>query len=233
MASRKPVKGNGPRPARKARARKPAAKKPVARQFTDAQKVAFCELAQRVGVRVARDELNYPAAYRTGYEWLNAKQIELPPALLTSMAAANRTWYGVEEKILVGQALLDAAYEQLTRREWTGEHDQHGQKIYQGPSAKDVSMLSGVFKRTVEALNLLEGRATSIHQTLEANAAPELLTLIHAARAQNARKLEVLKELPPAEDIVEADVVEDAPTGALEDLPTTVRRSSEPESGPE
>lgn len=169
-------------------------------QYTEAQKQNFVNMAEKVGVPKAIDALGYPGSMNTGYLWCDAYGIELPASPLTQAARTNRAWYGVEEKRMVAQALLDAAYTQLSMVRGTGQYDENGDEIYAPITPKELSLLAGVVQKSIQTLALIDGQATTIIKSLEESTAPELLVMIQEVRAQNDTALRELRALPAPDE---------------------------------
>ena len=122
-------------------------------EYSERQKTTFIELAQVVGIGKAIRELGYPKGWLTAKRWFDARGLEAPRSLTQQLAAAHRELYTTEEKLQAGRLLLDSINEKLNEDTL---------------SAGELKQLADTFKKTVETMQLLEGKATLISQNNDA-----------------------------------------------------------------
>lgn len=117
-------------------------------EYTEEQRVAFVELAKEVGIARARRELGYPSP-PSATKWAKQYGVELPLNAMAIYANDLKKFYGYEEKAYGAQLLIDRIVERLSEDQLDSD---------------DLKKLGDAYKRGVEVLNLLEGKATSITQ---------------------------------------------------------------------
>jgi hypothetical protein len=123
-------------------------------------------------VRVARQELGYPAR-ATAYKWLKDAGIEPADAnALMKKAREIKDWYGQEEKRLALQEILDRIHTILQEEE---------------VDADALYKLAGSANRVVQSMQLIEGLETSrivVEDKLDA----DLRELIQQEQNKNAER---------------------------------------------
>lgn len=119
-------------------------------KYTEDQITEFLTLAQEVGIARAIRELGYPS-FPMAKRWAVARDVTLPLNELSQYANDMRNYYSAEEKLYACQLQLDRIVEALNAP---------GKK-----EADELKKLSEALKRTVETMNLIEGKATNINES--------------------------------------------------------------------
>lgn len=117
--------------------------------YSETQITEWIALAQEVGITRAKRELGYPKAWITGKKWAEARGITLEVDDIKAKAAGAREFYKQEEKLVIGE-------EELSRIHLALQDD--------ALNADDLKKLADAYKRTIEAMNLVEGKATNISE---------------------------------------------------------------------
>ena len=110
----------------------------------------FIELAQETGIGPAMRELGYPKQWVTANKWFEQRGIDRPKSLTQQMAAVSKQLYTTEDKLVAGYALIDRINEQLAANDI---------------DTMQLKQLAETFKKTIETIQILEGKATAITQT--------------------------------------------------------------------
>lgn len=118
-------------------------------EYTEELITAFIDLAKDVGIGPAMRELGYPKQWVTANKWCKARGIETPKTLTQQVATAHALMYTLEDKLIAGYKLLDRIMEQLEAVEL---------------DADSVKKLAETYKKTIETIQILEGKAISISQ---------------------------------------------------------------------
>lgn len=118
------------------------------KEYTEEERIAFLERAKEVGKARAIRELGYPT-FPTAKKWGEQYGVELPLNELSLFANELKQFYGYEEKVYGAQLLLDRVVQRLSEDVLDSD---------------DLKKLSEAYKRGVEVINLIEGKATSITQ---------------------------------------------------------------------
>lgn len=126
--------------------------------YSEQQITDWLELAKEVGITKAKRELGYPKAWLTGKRWADARGVNIDVDEVRAKAAAQREWYKDEEKLLIAQEELNRIHEALQNDSLT---------------ADDLKKLADAYKRTIETMNLVEGKATNIQETQSTDAFDE------------------------------------------------------------
>jgi hypothetical protein len=124
------------------------------KRYTEKQKTALIKLAQDVGINKACKELGYPS-YAMACRWFDDRGLQRPRSVIQAEAAITKQLYSATDKLIVCQAELDRINELL---------------IEGGLQANELKLLADALKRTAEAMNLIEGKATSIAERIDSNA---------------------------------------------------------------
>lgn len=111
----------------------------------------FITMAQEIGIHKTMQELEYPKSAMTAYKWFDQRGIERPNPLVKTLANANKNAYTIAEKLQAGYLLLERISDMLTA---TDPLD-----------TASIKQLSESYKKTIETIQLLEGKATNISQT--------------------------------------------------------------------
>lgn len=109
----------------------------------------FIDLAKDVGIGPAMRELGYPKQWVTANKWCKARHVETPKTLTQQVAAAQNQLYTLEDKLIAGYKLLDRIMEQLEAEQL---------------DADSVKKLAETYKKTIETIQILEGKAINISQ---------------------------------------------------------------------
>lgn len=139
--------------------------------YTEQQITEWLSLAKEVGITKAIRELGYPKAWLTGKRWADSRGIDIDVDEVRAKAANMREWYKDEEKLLIAQEELNRIHEALQQT---------------GLTADDLKKLADAYKRTIETMNLVEGKATNIQETQSTDAFDEAyMRLIKEEQGQN------------------------------------------------
>ena len=117
--------------------------------YSEDQINEFLELAQEVGIAAAIRELKYPT-FKTARRWAEMRGVKIELNQLSQFANDMKKYYSIEEKIFVLQLQLDRIQESLQEDDLDAD------------SLKKISEAS---KRTIETMNLIENKATSINES--------------------------------------------------------------------
>jgi hypothetical protein len=141
--------------------------------YSDKQVEEFVAEAQEMGVGPAMRSLGYPSSWATAQRWFAEKGIELPTVdSLQEKARALRTTYGDKEKMVVAQTELDRIVEKLHKDDL---------------SADDLKKLADAMHKTVVTINLIEGKATSVHEQRQKDGTDlAIMDMLNEAKARNA-----------------------------------------------
>lgn len=168
--------------------------KPV---YTDAQKQALVDRAAQIGLTPAVKELGYPETVATASRWCTALGVTVQKSALATYAASMKSFYGHREKMALLHRLLDEAYDILVN----GEKDPEQETVTQDPmtgeihvdyirkpvSAVTISRLVSSVQRTIQTIELLEGRATERAEVINPDSTDvELASMIREYKAKNA-----------------------------------------------
>lgn len=118
------------------------------REYTEEERTEWLELAKEVGIARAIRELGYPTP-RTGKKWTEQYGVDVPLNALSIYANDMKKFYGYEEKVYGAQLIIDRIVELVSTEEL---------------DADQLKKAGEAYKRAVETINLLEGKATSITQ---------------------------------------------------------------------
>lgn len=119
-------------------------------RYSEQQITEWLELAREVGITKATRELGYPNSWITGKRWADNHHIDIDVDEIRSKAANMREWYKSEEKLIIAQEELNRIHEAL---------------LQPGLVADDLKKLADAYKRTIEAMQLIDGKATTITET--------------------------------------------------------------------
>lgn len=169
-----------------------------AQKYTEEQKQKFVDRAAQIGLTPAQKELGYPASLPTASRWCSQMGVTITLSALQSHAASINQFYGAQEKLALCQKILDEAYdvlingEKIPRGEETVVLDANGNMyVTDDPiripvRAATLSQLSGVVQRTIQTMELLEGRVTDrIEQVQTDTTDIELAQMISEYKAKN------------------------------------------------
>lgn len=172
------------------------AKNPV---YSTEQKQAFVNRAAEIGLTPAMKELGYPKGKPTASVWCKNLGVKVQLSELQQHAAQMKTFYGAQEKLALCQKVLDECYDILMH----GEQDPAETDGYMDPVTGQVSMIyvrrplsaallsriSATVQRTIQTMELLEGRVTDrIEQISQDSTDIELAEMIRDYKASNARQ---------------------------------------------
>ncbi len=121
-------------------------------KYTEQQKQEFLELAKEVGIARTIRELGYPS-FPMAKRWAIQYSVEVPLNELSQYANDMKNYYSAEEKLYACQLQLDRIVESLNTPGSKG--------------AEELKKLSEALKRTIETMNLIEGKATNINGTTD------------------------------------------------------------------
>lgn len=120
-------------------------------EYTEEQKATFLDYAKDMGIAKAIRELGYPT-FPTAKKWGEQYGVELPLNQLSQMVNGIKVFYASEEKVYVAQLLIDRIQDELMNSEnLTGD---------------ELKKLSDALKRAIETIQLVEGKATAITQSI-------------------------------------------------------------------
>lgn len=111
----------------------------------------FIVLAQEIGILLAMRELGYPKTWNTANKWFEQRGIARPDPLNRTMANVNKQAYTIAEKLQTGYMLLERIGMMLSDADPL--------------DTANIKQLSESYKKTIETIQLLEGKATNISQT--------------------------------------------------------------------
>jgi hypothetical protein len=123
-------------------------------EYTEEQKATFLDYAKDMGIAKAIRELGYPT-FPTARKWGEQYGVELPLNQLSQMANGIKVFYGSEEKLYVAQLLIDRIQEELMNDE--------------NKTGDELKKLSDALKRAIETIQLVEGKATQITQSINSD----------------------------------------------------------------
>lgn len=143
------------------------------RYYSDDDVKDFIAEAQEMGVGPAMRSLGYPGSWATAQRWFEQANLELPTVdSLQAKAAGLKNFYGDKEKMVVAQVELDRIVEKLHKDEL---------------SADDLNKLANALNKTVQTINLIEGKATSVHEQRQKDGADlAIMDMLNEAKAKNA-----------------------------------------------
>lgn len=142
-------------------------------KYTQADVDEFIEVAQEIGIGPAMRALKFPATWGTAQRWFEAAGIELPSiGTLQEKARGMKTFYEDREKMTVAQAELDRIVEKLDADELT---------------ADDLNKLANALHRTVQTINLIEGKSTAITESRSKDGSDlAIIDMLNEAKMKNA-----------------------------------------------
>ena len=119
--------------------------------YTEEQITQFVTMAADKGISFTVRELGYPT-WATGQYWMENRGVKPGNSLISTMAATHNQFYTIQERLIPARMIMDNIAKQL----------QEG-----GPmTAKDTLDLTNAYKKAVETVQLLEGKATSITENV-------------------------------------------------------------------
>lgn len=138
-------------------------------EYTEEQRTTFLELAIDEGIVEAMKILEYPKSWRTADLWAKQRGITPPKSITKALAALNGHALTLEEKLATANDLADA----------------YKARIMAGDlSVDELNKLANGYKKVVETMNLIEGKATSItHKVDEFDTS--LIDMLNAEKARN------------------------------------------------
>lgn len=140
-------------------------------RYTEEEIQLFLEAAQEIGVGPAMRDLGYPKSPSTAWDWVDKYDVQVNIDTLKQHASHMKVFYAQREKLVVAMSALDRIYEALTR---------------ENLSADDQKKLSDALQKTIQTIELLEGRVTDRTETVAKDSVDaELQELIAEARARN------------------------------------------------
>lgn len=172
-----------------------------AEKYTEAQKQAYVNRAAEIGHTAAMKELGYPAIKATGSRWCKSMGVKIELSALQQHASKINAFYGAQEKLTLCQKVLDECYEMLMY----GEEDPEETEGHMDPVTGAVSMrylrkphssatlskLAGTIQRTIQTMELLEGRVTDrIEQVSQDPTDIELAEMIREYKAANTKSID-------------------------------------------
>lgn len=175
-------------------------------QYTEDQKQVFVDRASQIGMAPAMQELGYPESKATASRWTNQMGVRITVTALQRHASQVKAWYGHAEKMTLLQLLLDKALDLLVY----GEPDYEKETVTQDPltgavhvdyermpcTAATIQRLSSTVQRTIQTMELLEGRATERSEQIGPDTTDvELASMIREFKAKNAVAESLLKEV--------------------------------------
>jgi arsenate reductase-like glutaredoxin family protein len=142
-------------------------------KYTDNEVRVFMETAKEIGIGPAMRGLQYPSSWSTAQRWFETAGVELPTvSALATKAASMKQFYNDKEKLTVAQAELDRIVEKLDKDEL---------------SADDLNKLANALHKTVQAINLIEGKSTTITESRQKDGTDLAITdMLNEAKAKNA-----------------------------------------------
>lgn len=175
-------------------------------RYSEEQRQTFVERAAQIGITPAMKELGYPGTVATASQWCQKLGVKVTLSALQAHAASIGQFYGHQEKLALCQKLLDETYDILVH----GERCEDDETVLLGddglmyitPKRKPVTAatlgrLSGIVQRTIQTMELLEGRVTSRIEQVSVDASDiELREMIERYRVQNAETLQQLRQEP-------------------------------------
>lgn len=111
----------------------------------------FITMAQEIGIHHTMQELGYPKSAMTAYKWFDQRGIKRPNPLVKTLAKITDNTYTIAEKLQTGYLLLERISDMLTAADPL--------------DTANIKQLSESYKKTIETIQLLEGKATNISQT--------------------------------------------------------------------
>lgn len=124
-------------------------------EYTEEQKKTFLEYAKDMGIAKAIRELGYPT-FPTAKKWGEQYGVQLPLNELSQFANDMKKFYGMEEKLYTAQLLIDRIQEELMNNP--------------NLAGDELKKLSEAYKKAVETMQLIEGKATAITQDISQDA---------------------------------------------------------------
>lgn len=123
--------------------------------YSEEKITTFLELAQEIGLTPAMRQLGYPKSWATASKWAEQRGVEITVDTLKQHAKEFDIYYNAKDKLLVCQEGLRRIYEELITETFI--------------TADDKKKLADATKRFIEAMQLVEGKATEIKQDNSAN----------------------------------------------------------------
>lgn len=149
-------------------------------KYTEDQITEFIEVANEMGIGPAMRYLNYPGSYHTAKNFYIKRNLDLPtPDSLAVIARSLGIFYTDKEKVVAAQAILDRCYEKLMQDDL---------------NAEEINKLSNAVHKAIQTINLIEGKSTSINESISKDGTDLALTdMLNEARVKNAAMKEKIE----------------------------------------